>query len=89
MELIGRYAALGFTVEAYFPEPDAPDTVNIWVVRDGKVVEESTTRLAVDSVYGMDQDAMDRIEAAAEAAVRRVARRETSSEHMEEFAQAA
>jgi hypothetical protein len=89
MDLIGRYTALGFTIEAYFPEPDAPDTVNIWVVRDGRVVDESTTRIAVDSVYGMDQYAMDRIEAAAEAAVQRVARREANSEFKEEFAVAA
>ena len=89
MDLIDRYTALGFTIEAYFPEPDAPDTVNIWVVMDGRVVDESTTRIAVDSVYGMDQHAMDCIEAAAEAAVQRVVRTEANSEFKEEFAEAA
>ncbi|MEO8801808.1 MAG: hypothetical protein ABI375_00455 [Rudaea sp.] len=76
MELIGSYHACGYTVEAYFPEHDAPDTWTIWVVRDGRVVRECTTRIAVDSVQGMDHLTMARIEGLAQEAVKEVMRRE-------------
>lgn len=87
MDLIGSYCASGFTVEAYFPEHDAPDAWTIWVLRDGRVVGEFTTRIAVDSVYGVDQRVMGLLEAAAEAAIGEVMRKDAQS--MEEFAAAA
>ena len=87
MDLIGSYCASGFTVEAYFPEHDAPDAWTIWVLKDGKVVKEFTTRIAVDSVHGMDQRVMGLLEAAAEAAIGEVMRRDAQS--MEGFAAAA
>lgn len=74
MEVIGSYQASGYTVEAYFPEQDAPDAWTIWVVRDGNVVGEFTTRIVVDSVHGMDYLTMARLEAAAEAAIEEVVR---------------
>ena len=83
MDLIGSYGISGFTVEAYFPEPDALDTWTIWVVRDGKVVEEFTTRIAADSVYGVDHRVMQMLEAAAEAAVQQVMGREASGDRRE------
>ena len=87
MDLIGSYCASGFTVEAYFPESDAPDAWTIWVLKDGKVVGEFTTRIAVDSVYGMDQRVMGLLEAASEAAIGEVLRKDAHS--MEGFAAAA
>jgi hypothetical protein len=87
MDLIGSYCASGFTVEAYFPERDAPDAWTIWVLRDGKVVGEFTTRIAVDSVYGLDRRVMGLLDAAAEAAIGEVMRKEAQS--MEGFAAAA
>ena len=87
MDLIGSNCASGFTVEAYFPESDAPDAWTIWVLRDGKVVGEFTTRIAVDSVYGVDQRVMGLLEAAAEAAIGKVMRKDAQS--MEGFAAAA
>ena len=62
MELIGSYHAAGYTVEAYSPEQDAPDTWTIWVVRDGNVVGEFTTRIVVNSVYGVDHLTMLQLE---------------------------
>jgi len=87
MDLIGSYCASGFTVEAYFPERDAPDAWTIWILRDGKVVKEFTTRIAVDSVYGLDRRVMGLLEAAAEAAIGEVMRKEAQS--MEGLAAAA
>ena len=88
MELIGSYHASGFTVEAYFPGPTAQDVWPIWVVRDGKVVGEFTTRIVVDCVYGMDHRVMVLLEAAAEAAIADVLRME-AHELSDEFAHAA
>ena len=79
MDLIGSYCASGFTVEAYFPEQDAPDAWTIWVLKEGKVVGEFTTRIAVDSVYGVDQRVMGLLEAAAEAAIGEVMRKDAQS----------
>lgn len=87
MDLIGSYCASGFTVEAYFPEHDAPDAWTIWVLKDGKFVGEFTTRIAVDSVHGMDRRVMGLLEAAAEAAIGEVMRKEAQS--MEGLAAAA
>jgi len=87
MDLIGSYCASRFTVEAYFPERDAPDAWTIWILRDGKVVKEFTTRIAVDSVYGLDRRVMGLLEAAAEAAIGEVMRKEAQS--MEGLAAAA
>lgn len=89
MELIGSYHASGYTVEAYFPEQDAPATWTIWVVRDRRVVEEFITRIGVDSVYGMDHRAMVLLEAAAEAAIKEVMHREAHGDFKDEFAHAA
>jgi len=89
MELIGSYHSSGFTVEAYFPEADAPATWTIWVVRDGKVVGEFTTWIVVDSVYGMDHRVMVLLEAAAEAAIEDVLRMEAYREFKDELANAA
>lgn len=86
MDLIGSYRASGLTVEAYFPEPAAQDVWTIWVVRDGRVIEEFTTRIAVDSAYGMDHRVMVLLEAAAEAAIAEVLR---TQEFVDEFARAA
>lgn len=79
MELIGSYHAGGYTVQAYFPERGAPDTWTMWVVRDGRVVGEFTTRIAVDSVYGVDPSTMVQLEAAADEAVKAVVRREAQA----------
>ncbi|MHB8446566.1 MAG: hypothetical protein ACYC7G_07560 [Rudaea sp.] len=87
MELIGSYHASGYTVEAYFPDQATQDVWPIWVVRDGKVVGEFTTRIVVHSVYGMDHHVMVLLEAAAEAAIEEVARRERG--YTEGFARAA
>ena len=76
MDLIGSYHALGYTVEAYFPAQDAPDAWTLWVIREGRVVGEFTIRMVVDSVYGMDQITMQRLEVEAEVAIREVAQRE-------------
>jgi hypothetical protein len=89
MELIGSYHASGYTVEAYFPEQVAQDVWSIWVVRDDKVVGEFTTRIVMDSVYGMDHRVMVLLEAAAEAAIAEVVRREAHGEFKDEFAHAA
>lgn len=89
MDLIGSYCASGFTVEAYFPESDAPDAWTIWVLRDGKVVGEFTTWIAVDSVHGMDQRVMVLLEAAAEAAIAQVLGRKAHGALKDEFARAA
>ena len=72
MELIGSYYASGYTVEAYFPEQDAPDEWTIWVVKDGGVVGEFITRIEVNSVYGIDHQVLARLQAAAQAAVEEV-----------------
>jgi hypothetical protein len=89
MELIGSYHASGYTVEAYFPEPDAPAVWRIWIVRDGKVAGEFTARIAVDSVYGLDHRVMVLLEAAADAAVKDVVRREAAREIKDEVTEAA
>jgi hypothetical protein len=89
MELIGSYHASGYTVEAYFPEQAAQDVWSIWVVRDGKVVGEFTTRIVVDCIYGMDHRVMVLLEAAAEAAIADVLRMEAHGEFTDEFAHAA
>lgn len=88
MDLIGSYHASGFTVEAYFPE-SGTDAFSIWVVKDGDVVGEFTTRIVVDSVHGMDQRVMGLLEAAAEAAITEVVRREANRGYTEELAHAA
>jgi len=80
MDLIGSYHAMGYTVEAYFPEQEAPDAWTLWVVKDGRVVGEFTTRIVVDSVYGMDRAAMQRLEVAAEAVAMEVMRRESAGD---------
>lgn len=72
MDLIGSYHAMGYTVEAYFPEQDAPDAWTLWVIRDDRVVGKFTTRIVVDSVHGMDHITMQRLEVAAEIAVMEV-----------------
>lgn len=89
MDLIGSYHASGLTVEAYFPERATPDMWPLWVVRDGKVIEEFTTRIVVDSVYGMDHRVLVLLEAAAEAAVAEVLGRKAHGEFTDEFARAA
>ena len=89
MELIGSYHASGYTVEAYFPAQDAPATWTIWVIRDGRVIEEFTTRIGVDSVYGMDHRAMVLLEAAAEAAIAEVLCRGARGGFKDDFAHAA
>jgi hypothetical protein len=76
MDLIGSYCAQGYTVEAYFPEQDDPEAWKIWVIRDGNAVGEFTTRIAVDSVYGVNDLTMKRLKKAANAAVHEVVRRE-------------
>lgn len=88
MDLIGSYQACGYTVEAYFPE-SGMDAFSIWVVKDGDVVGEFTTRIVVDSVHGMDQRVMGLLEAAAEAAVTEFVRREANRGYTEELAHAA
>jgi hypothetical protein len=88
MDLIGSYQASGYTVEAYFPE-SGMDAFSIWVVKDGDVVGEFTTRIVVDSVHGMDQRVMGLLEAAAEAAITEVVRREANRGYTEELAHAA
>lgn len=70
--MIGSYHVAGFTVEAYFPEVDGSDKWTIAVVRDGQVVAEFVTRIATDSVYGMDYRTMALLDAAADAAVEQV-----------------
>lgn len=87
MDLIGSYHASGLTVEAYFPEPAAQDVWPIWVVRDGEVLGEFTTRIAVDSPYGIDHRVMVLLEAAAEAAIAQVLGDEARGR--DEFARAA
>lgn len=72
MDLIGSYHAMGYTVEAYFPEQDASDAWTLWVIRDDRVVGEFTIRIVVDSVHGMDHITMQRLEVAAEIAVMEV-----------------
>ena len=89
MELIGSYHSSGFTVEAYFPDPDAPAAWTIWVVRGGKVVGEFTTQIAVDSVCGIDDRVMGLLEAAAEAAIKDVMRMEARGEFKDELVHAA
>lgn len=76
MELAGSYTEGGYVVEAYFPDPEDPDRWAIWVVRDGHVIAEFATWIVVNCAYGMDQPAMDRLGAAADAAVREVVHRE-------------
>jgi hypothetical protein len=76
MELIGRCELMGYTVEAYFPERGMEDLWTIWVVKDGRVVEEATVRIEVTSVHGIDQATMDLLDRVAVAAVERVERRE-------------
>jgi len=88
MDLIGSYQASGYTVEAYFPE-NGTDAFSIWVVKDGEVVGEFTTRIAVDSAHGMDERVMELLEAAAEAAVTEVVHREANCGFTEELAHAA
>ncbi|GAA0719261.1 hypothetical protein [Dokdonella soli] len=79
MELIGSYHASGYTVEAYFPESGAPDVWTIWIVKDGQVVEACTARIAVNCVYGVDDQTMARLDAIATAAVTKVMRGEARS----------
>ncbi|MGH8190786.1 MAG: hypothetical protein ACREP2_05005 [Rhodanobacteraceae bacterium] len=69
MDLIGSCETMGYTVEAYFPEPGMEDLWTIWVVKDGRVIRESSVRIDVDSAYGMDQHTLALLEQAAEAAV--------------------
>ena len=88
MDLIGSYQASGYTVEAYFPE-SGMDAFSIWVVKDGDVVGEFTTRIVVDSAHGMDERVMGLLEAAAEAAVTEIVRREANRGYTEELAHAA
>jgi hypothetical protein len=70
MELIASYHETGYTIEVYFPEPDAPDIWTIWVVQHGCTVGEFKEIIVVDSAYGMDQAAMTALEGAADAAVK-------------------
>ena len=78
MELIGSCETRGYTVEAYFPERGAEDIWVIWVVKDGKVVGESTTRVEVGSVYGRDEWTLGWLERVADAAVEAVLRKEAT-----------
>jgi len=89
MQLIGSYHASGFTVEAYFPENSSLDAWTIWVVRDGEVVGEFITRIAMDSVYGVDHRVMVLLEAAAEAAVKDAMSMEANGAFTDELASAA
>ena len=76
MELIASYQEMGYTIEVYFPESDAPDKWTIWVVKDGGTAGEFKGTIVVNSVYGMDQAAMTTLEAAADAAAKIVIGRE-------------
>lgn len=76
MELMGSYKAAGYTIEVYFPDHVDPDAWTLWVIRDGYTLGEFTARIAVNSVYGMDHVAMKQLEAAAQAAVWEIQRRD-------------
>jgi hypothetical protein len=76
MDLLGSYQANGYTIEAYFPEDGDPDAWTLWVIRNGYTLGEFTARIPVHSVHGMDHATMEQLEAAADAAVREVLRRE-------------
>lgn len=76
MELIGSCELMGYTVEAYFPEPGMEDIWTIWVVRDGHVVGEFTTRVEITSAYGVDVHALAQLDACANSALEAVLRRD-------------
>ena len=80
MDLLGSYEASGYTIEVYFPEGNDQDIWMFWVVRNGYTVGEFTARIPVQSVHGMDHATMRQLEAAADAALREVLRREASGE---------
>lgn len=74
MELIGTCETLGFTVEAYFPERGKEEIWTLWVVKEGRVVHETTLRIDSTSPYGVDAHTLARLDAAADAAIRTVLR---------------
>lgn len=67
--LMGSYLSGAYTVEVYFPTRRSPEDWTIWVLEDGAVIGEFTERIAVTSVYGIDQATITKLEAAAEVAV--------------------
>lgn len=81
MELIGSCEQMGYTVEAYFPEPGMEDIWTIWVVKDGRVVGEFETRIEVTSAYGIDGRALAELDAFAARVLDTIARRERQGRH--------